>query len=54
MKLNGGSDTKKIAISNTGDFTDANQENYQIEKEWDLCSKLGGLVKFSDCGPRQN
>jgi len=49
LKLNGGSNVKKMAISNTGDFTDASQEDYQIEREWDLCSKLGGLVKFSDC-----
>lgn len=49
LKLNGGSDVKKIAISNTGDFTDASQEDYQTQKQWDLCSKLGGLIKFPDC-----
>ncbi len=49
LKLNGGSDVEKIAISNTGDFSDASQEDYQVEKEWDLCLKLSGLVKFSDC-----
>lgn len=49
LKLNGGSDAKKMAISNTGDFTDASQEDYQTQKQWDLCSKLGGRIKFPDC-----
>ncbi|PKL72162.1 hypothetical protein CVV26_02730 [Candidatus Kuenenbacteria bacterium HGW-Kuenenbacteria-1] len=49
LKLNGGADAKKMAISNTGDFLDANQENYQAQKEWDLCSKNSGFIKLPDC-----
>jgi len=42
-------DIKKMAISLTGDFTDANQENYSATKQWDLCSKFGGLIKSPTC-----
>ncbi len=49
LGFNGGADIKKIAISMTGDFTDASQENYVASKQWDLCSKLGGAVKNPTC-----
>ena len=49
LNLNAGSDVKKMAISLTGDFTDASQENYSISKQIDLCSKLGGLIKNPTC-----
>jgi hypothetical protein len=49
LGFNARADIKKIAISMTGDFTDASQENYIAYKQWDLCSKLGGLVKNSTC-----
>ncbi len=49
LGFNGGADIKKIAISMTGDFTDASQENYIASKQWDLCSKLGGAVKNLTC-----
>jgi hypothetical protein len=45
LGFNAGADIKKMAISMTGDFTDASQENYIASKQWDLCSKLGGAVK---------
>jgi len=44
-----GADIKKMAISMTGDFTDASQESYVASKQWDLCSKLGGAVKNPTC-----
>lgn len=49
LGFNAGADIKKIAISMTGDFTDASQENYVASKQWDLCSKLGGAVKNPTC-----
>ena len=49
LKFNAGSDVKKIAISMTGDFTDASQEEYSPTKQWDLCSKLGGAIKEGVC-----
>ena len=49
LGFNAGADIKKMAISMTGDFTDASQENYVASKQWDLCSKLGGAVKNSTC-----
>lgn len=52
LKLNGGTDARKMSISNTGDFIDASQEDYQTQKEWDICSKSGGLVKFPSCPDR--
>ena len=45
LVFNAGPDVKKMAISMTGDFTDASQENYIASRQWDLCSKLGGAVK---------
>ncbi|MBP6855670.1 MAG: DUF2341 domain-containing protein [Candidatus Pacebacteria bacterium] len=47
--FNAGADIKKMAISMTGDFTDASQENYMVSRQWDLCSKLGGAVKSPTC-----
>lgn len=49
LGFNAGADIKKIAISMTGDFTDASQENYTPIKQWDLCSKFGGSVKNITC-----
>jgi|GEM_PF-1367707 len=49
LNFNAGADIKKMAISMTGDFTDASQENYVASKQWDLCSKLGGIVKNPTC-----
>jgi hypothetical protein len=44
-----GSDVKKMAISMTGDFSDAGQEEYAPTKPWDLCSKISGLIKNPTC-----
>jgi lysophospholipase L1-like esterase len=49
LGFNAGVDIKKMAISMTGDFIDASQENYTTSKQWDLCSKLGGLIKNPTC-----
>jgi hypothetical protein len=49
LNFNAGNDIKKMSISMTGDFTDASQEDYTPTKQWDLCSKFGGLVKNSTC-----
>jgi len=49
LNFNAGADIKKMAISMTGDFTDASQENYIASKQWDLCSKLGGAIKNLTC-----
>ena len=38
LKLNAGSDTKRMAISNTEDFKYASQISYQEEINWDLSS----------------
>ncbi len=40
LKLTGGSDTQRMAISNFSDFRDAGQENYVTTKEWNLCKGL--------------
>jgi hypothetical protein len=44
-----GADTKKTAISLTGDFTDASQEIYQPTIQFDLCSKYGGRLVDPAC-----
>jgi hypothetical protein len=49
LSLAAGADTKKMAISNTGDFADAAQEEYSLTKQWDLCSKAGGSIKEAAC-----
>jgi T5SS/PEP-CTERM-associated repeat protein len=49
LNFNAGSDVKKMAISLTGDFSDASQENYSATKQVDLCSKFGGLIKNPTC-----
>lgn len=49
LKFNAGEDIKKIAISMTGDFSDASQEEYTSNRQWDLCSKLGGAIKQNTC-----
>jgi hypothetical protein len=49
LDFNAGTDIKKIAISLTGDFADASQENYSETRQWDLCSKFGGLIKNPTC-----
>ncbi|MCX6759382.1 MAG: carboxypeptidase regulatory-like domain-containing protein [Candidatus Nealsonbacteria bacterium] len=37
LKLFGGPDTTRMAISNFSDFRDAEQETYTLTKIWDLC-----------------
>jgi len=49
LNFNAKSDIKKIAISMTGDFSDASQENYSDTRQWDLCSKFGGLIINPTC-----
>ncbi len=49
LNFNAGSDVKKMAISLTSDFSDASQENYSASEQFDLCSKLGGLIKSTTC-----
>jgi len=49
LNFNAGSDVQKMAISLTGDFDDANQENYSPTKQIDLCSKFGGFIKNPTC-----
>lgn len=49
LNFNVGSDIKKMAISLTGDFKDVSQENYSPNKQIDLCSKSGGLIKNPTC-----
>jgi len=49
LGFNAGTDIKKVAISMTGDFADASQEDYVAFKQWDLCSKFGGAVKNPTC-----
>ncbi len=48
LHLNAGSDVKKMAISLTGDFSDASQEEYVPVKQIDLCSKFG-VIKNPIC-----
>lgn len=45
LKFVAGVDTKKIAISNTPDFKNAIQEDYQPTKIWDLCGKQDEVCK---------
>ena len=49
LSFNAGADIKKMAISMTGDFSDASQEDYQTTKQIDLCSRFGGAVKNQTC-----
>lgn len=49
LSFNVGSNIKKIAISNTGDFKGASQEPYTPTRKWDLCSKFGGLITYKTC-----
>lgn len=51
LNLNANSDVKKMAISLTPDFKDAIQEEYIANKQIDLCSKFGGLIKDAVCNP---
>lgn len=44
-----GPDTGKMAISNSADFKEAILESSGPSKEWNLCSKLGSTIIFSDC-----
>ena len=48
LNFNAGSDVKKMAISLTGDFNDASQENYFPTKQIDLCSKFD-VIKNPTC-----
>ena len=46
LKLQAGSNAKSMAISSQkADLSDATLVNYQPTATWDICSKLGGLVK---------
>lgn len=49
LNFNASSNVKKVAISMTGDFSDASQQDYQSQMQWDLCSKMSGLIKQSTC-----
>lgn len=49
LNFNASSDIAKMAISLTGDFSDAVQESYQSVKQFDICSKFGGVVINSSC-----
>jgi hypothetical protein len=49
LGFNAGMDIKKVAISMTGNFTDASQEDYSASKQWNLCSKFGGSIKNPTC-----
>jgi len=49
LGFNAGMDIKQLAISMTGDFTDASREDYVAFKLWDLCSKFGGTLKNLIC-----
>lgn len=49
LNFNAGDDSKRMAISMTGDFTDASQENYQPNKQVDICSKFSGAIKNITC-----
>jgi len=48
LNFNAGADVEKMAISLTGDFADASQENYSPTKQIDLCSKFG-VIKNPTC-----
>jgi len=49
LALNAGSNVKSMAISShKADLSDAALVDYQPTITWDLCSKLGGLVKLSE------
>ena len=48
LNFNAGADVKKMAISLTGDFADASQENYSPTKQIDLCLKFG-VIKNPTC-----
>lgn len=39
LTLRGGSDTARMAISNSADFVQASQENYTQNKNWNLCQE---------------
>jgi len=45
LSLNGGPDTKRMAISNFSDFRDAGQKIYQSSKSWNLCQGLASCPK---------
>lgn len=49
LKFNAGADVKRMAISNSSDFSLASQEQYQAEKMWTLAEEYGPktvYVKF--------
>jgi len=45
LKLNAGSDTERMAISNTEDFKNASQIPYQKEYQWDLLGNSRSLLQ---------
>jgi len=49
LSLAARSDVKKMAISNSENFTDAGLEDFATTKQWDLCSRAGGLLKDASC-----
>ena len=46
LKLNGGADAEKMSISNSSDFQDASQENYQTSKTWTLTEGEGEKIVY--------
>jgi hypothetical protein len=47
LSFNVGRDVTKMAISNSVDFANANQEDYSATKNWDLCSSPTGPYSVS-------
>jgi hypothetical protein len=46
LSISGGPNTVRMAISNTPDFKNANQENYQITKNWILSEGEGSKMVY--------
>jgi hypothetical protein len=49
LNLIGGPDAARMSLSNTPDFFNAIQEDYQATKLWDLCSSSGNVIKDLTC-----
>jgi hypothetical protein len=49
LTLTAGTDVKNMAISNTGDFSDAGQQAFVSSLAWDLCSAQNGYIVYPNC-----
>jgi hypothetical protein len=49
LTLVAGTDVKNMAISNTGDFSDAGQQAFVSSLVWDLCSAQNGYIVYPNC-----